>query len=333
MHCVGEYPAPDDHLHLGQIALLRKRYPEIPIGYSTHERPDNFEAVKIALALGAVMFEKHTGVATEKYALNAYSANPTQVRQWLQSAADALAMIGDPETRYPAPPGEQMALADLARGAFVREPVSAGETIHSGNVFYAMPNVKGQLVAQDFSKYAEFIAGQDIPASGPVMRDQVKAANTREAVYSIVQDVKALLRKSKVQVPGQCDLEISHHYGLDKFREFGLTAITVVNRNYCKRLMVVLPGQKHPEQWHNQKDETYHVLYGDVIVELDGQQTVRKANEIVTIPHGIRHSFWTKHGAVIEEVSSSYSSDDSFYTDSTIAANRNRKTFVTYWLS
>ncbi|MGA7521614.1 MAG: N-acetylneuraminate synthase family protein [Acidobacteriaceae bacterium] len=333
MHCVGEYPAPDDHLHLGQIALLRKRYPEIPIGYSTHERPDNFEAVKIAVALGAVMFEKHTGVATGKYALNAYSANPAQVRQWLQSAADALNMIGDPETRYPAPAGEQMALADLARGAFVREAVPAGEAVRPSNVFFAMPNVKGQLVAQDFSKYAEFIAGQEIPANGPVMREQVRAANTREAVYAIVQDVKALLRKSKVQVPGQCDLEISHHYGLEKFRQFGLTAITVVNRNYCKRLMVVLPGQKHPEQWHNQKDETYHVLYGDVIVELDGQQTTRRANDIVTIPHGVRHSFWTRHGAVIEEVSSSYSSDDSFYTDPGIAANRNRKTFVTYWLS
>jgi sialic acid synthase SpsE/mannose-6-phosphate isomerase-like protein (cupin superfamily) len=333
LHCVGEYPAPDDHLHLGQISLLRKRYPEIPIGYSTHERPDNFEAVKIALALGAVMFEKHTGVATEKYALNAYSANPAQVRQWLQSAADALTMIGDPEMRYPAPPGEQAALGDLARGAFVREAVAAGQTIRPANVFYAMPNVKGQLVAQDFSKYAEFIASQDIPANGPVMRDQAKAVNTREAVYKIVQDVKNILRKSKVQVPGQCDLEISHHYGLEKFREFGLTAITVVNRNYCKRLMVVLPGQKHPEQWHNEKDETYHVLYGDVTVELDGQKAIHKSNDIVTIPHGIKHSFWTKQGAVIEEVSSSYSSDDSFYTDSAISANRNRKTFVSYWLA
>jgi mannose-6-phosphate isomerase-like protein (cupin superfamily) len=97
--------------------------------------------------------------------------------------------------------------------------------------------------------------------------------------------------------------------------------------------MVVLPGQKHPEQWHNQKDETYHVLYGEVTVDLDGEQTTRKANDVLTIPHGIKHSFRTKHGAVIEEVSSSYSSDDSFYTDPAIAANRNRKTFVTYWLS
>jgi sialic acid synthase SpsE/D-lyxose ketol-isomerase len=332
MHCVGEYPAPDEHLHLGQVALLRKRYPEIPIGYSTHERPDNFEAVKIAIALGAVMFEKHTGVPTEKYALNAYSATPAQVRKWLESAADALTMIGDPLKRYPAPAGEQAALADLARGAFVRNSVAAGEAVSASNVFFAMPNVTGQLVAQDFSKYAEFVACNDIRGNGPLMRNQVKTSNSREAILKIVCDVKALIRKSKVQVPGQCELEISHHYGVEKFRETGLTAITVINREYCKRLMVVLPGQRHPEQWHNVKDETYHVLYGEVIVDLDGVQTTHKANGVVTIPHGLKHSFWTKGGAVIEEVSSSYSSNDSLYTDPAINAIKNRKTYVAYWL-
>lgn len=332
MHCVGEYPAPDEHLHLGQIALLRKRYPEIPIGYSTHERPDNFEAVKIAIALGAVMFEKHTGVPTEKYTLNGYSATPTQVRKWLESASDALTMIGDSSKRYSAPAGEQAALADLARGAFVRNSVAAGEAVSHSNVFFAMPNVTGQLLAQDFSKYTEFVACNDIPENGPLMQEHVKASNTREAIYRIVCDVKALIRKSKVQVPGQCELEISHHYGVERFRETGLTAITVINREYCKRLMVILPGQKHPEQWHDVKDETYHVLYGEVIVDLDGIQTTHKANGVVTIPHGVRHSFWTKGGAVIEEVSSSYSSNDSLYTDPAISANKNRKTFVAYWL-
>jgi N-acetylneuraminate synthase len=214
----------------------------------------------------------------------------------------------------------------------VREPVAAGQTIKPSNVFYAMPNVTSQLVAQDFSKYAEYIADRDIPANGPILSDQVRSVNTREAVHKIVHDVKALLRKSRVLVPGQCELEISHHYGLDKFREFGLTAITVVNREYCKRLMVVLPGQKHPEQWHQVKDETYHVLYGEVTVDLDGRQAAHKSNGVVTIPHGVKHSFWTKTGAVIEEVSSSYSSDDSFYSDPSIAANKNRKTFVSYWL-
>lgn len=332
MHCVGEYPAPDGHLHLGQISLLRKRYPGVPIGYSTHERPDNFEAVKIALALGAVMFEKHVGVPTEKYPLNGYSANPDQVRQWLQSAADAIMLIGNPEERYPAPPGEISALRDLARGAFAKSAIAAGETIKPSNVFFAMPNVKDQLVAQDFSKYSEYVASRDIPALGAIMRDGAQGRNTRELVHGIVADVNALIRKSKVLVPGECELEISHHHGLDEFRKCGITAITVINREYCKRLMVVLPGQKHPEQWHNLKDETYHVLYGDVTVELDGRQSVHKSNDVITIPHGLRHSFWTKHGTIIEEVSSSYSANDSFYTDGSIMANTNRKTFIRYWI-
>lgn len=332
MHCVGEYPAPDDHLHLGQISLLKKRYPDTAVGYSTHERPDNFEAVKVALAMGAVMFEKHVGLPTENYTLNSYSANPDQVRRWLQSAADALVMIGDREERYTAPPGEALALRDLARGAFVKSPVAAGEPIAPSSVFFAMPSQTGQLVAQDFSKYSEYTACSDIAPNGAIMRDQVKGRNTRELVHKIVSDVKLLIRKSKVQVPGQCELEISHHYGLERFRESGITAITVVNRLYCKRLMVVLPGQKHPEQWHNVKDETYHILYGDITVELDSVISTHKSNDILTISHGIHHSFWTKQGAIIEEVSSNYSTNDSFYSDPSITANLNRKTFVTYWL-
>jgi sialic acid synthase SpsE/mannose-6-phosphate isomerase-like protein (cupin superfamily) len=332
MHCVGEYPSPDNHLHLSQIALLKKRYPEVEVGYSTHERPNNFEAVKIAIALGATLFEKHTAVPTEKYAVNAYSAIPDQVREWLQSAADALTMIGEMSKRYPAPAGEAQALRDLARGVFVKKPVAAGEVVKPENLFYAMPNVPGQLVAQNLSKYTEYVAIDPIETNGPVMETNVKRNERRQKILDIVRDVRALIKKSKVQVPGQCELEISHHYGIDKFRESGLTAITVVNRDYCKRLMVVLPGQKHPEQWHNQKDETYHILYGDVMVALDGVRTAHKSNEVVTIPHGTKHSFWTTNGAVIEEVSSAYAQADSWYTDESIMANPDRKTYVTYWL-
>jgi hypothetical protein len=35
---------------------------------------------------------------------------------------------------------------------------------------------------------------------------------------------------------------------------------------------------------------------------------------------------------VIEEVSSSYTQGDSLYTDPAIDANKNRKTYVTYWI-
>lgn len=332
MHCVGEYPAKDEHLHLSQIPLLKKRYPELEVGYSTHERPDNYDAVKMAISLGASIFEKHAAVATEKYAVNAYSITPEQAEKWLQSAAHAYEMLGEFDVRYPAPPGETAALADLARGVFVKEPVKAGEVIKPSNIFLAMPRVDGQIVAQDLSKYTEYVAKTDIPAKGAVMSASVESKDNRMLVHKIVRDVKALLKKSKVAVPGQVELEISHHYGIDRFYEYGITMITVVNREYCKKLIVVLPGQVHPEQLHKIKEETYHVLYGNVTVHLNGETYEKKANDVLVVPREHTHSFETKNGCIIEEISSSHILNDSYYTDPAISANPNRKTFVTYWM-
>ena len=330
LHCVAEYPTSGENLNLGQITLLKNRYPNIEVGYSTHEPPDCFDSVGVAIALGATIFEKHIGVDTEKYKLNSYSATPDQVYKWLNSAEWAFEMIGVDGERYSSPNGEQKALQDLRRGAFTKRTVDKGESIK--HVFFAMPAIEGQLTAQDFSKYSEFTSLEAITLHAPIMKDSVKITNKREQVYKIVQEVKALIKKSKVQVPGQCDLEISHHHGIDDFHKTGITAITVVNRGYCKRLMVVMPGQIHPEQWHKEKDETYHVLYGDVTINIGGVRTYHKANDIITILHGLKHSFWTTHGAVIEEISSSYDTGDSFYTDESITNNKNRKTFVSYWM-
>ena len=51
MHCVGEYPTADEKLHASQIDFLKKRYPEVKIGFSTHENPDNNDVIKIAIAI------------------------------------------------------------------------------------------------------------------------------------------------------------------------------------------------------------------------------------------------------------------------------------------
>lgn len=82
----------------------------------------------------------------------------------------------------------------------------------------------------------------------------------RGQVLEIVTAVKALLKAGNV-VAWQVRFEISHHYA-PRFNEFGLTMVTVVNREYCKKLLVMLPGQTHPEQHHQKKEETFVVLHG-----------------------------------------------------------------------
>jgi quercetin dioxygenase-like cupin family protein len=213
------------------------------------------------------------------------------------------------------------------------EDIKSGDRIDIDKVFFAMPNELGQLTANDFSKYAEFRALQPIAANGPVFVKNVERTDRREKVLQIVQRVRALLLESHTVASEKADVEISHHYGLDRFEEVGMTIINVVNRAYCKKLLVLLPGQHHPEQYHKQKEETFHILHGEVHVKLDGLESIANPGDVLTVEREVRHEFWSEAGAIIEEVSSTHFRDDSYYTDESIMRNTNRKTQLTYFFS
>jgi sialic acid synthase SpsE/mannose-6-phosphate isomerase-like protein (cupin superfamily) len=332
LHCVGEYPTPDDRMHLSQIDFLKSRYPGVRIGFSTHESPANTEIVKLAVAKGASIFEKHVGVATAAYALNAYSADPGQVRAWLEAARYARTVCGVGDARLPANPAETASLLSLRRGAFARRAIAAGEIVEPGDVYFAFPAREGQFTANEWSKYSTYTATEAIAADAPLLRDNTTRADVRAKVWEIAQRVKALLAESRISVPGGVDLEISHHYGLERFDEVGLTMLTVVNRGYCKKLLVCLPGQSHPEQYHEKKEETFQVLSGDVTLTLDGAARECGPGDVVNVEPGVRHAFRSRGGAVIEEISSTHYRNDSFYTDDAINRNTHRKTLLTYWM-
>jgi hypothetical protein len=331
MHCVGEYPTQPNNLQLNQIDLLKNRYPNIPIGYSTHEEPNEFDAIQIAIGKGVSISEKHVAVATEKYPPNAYSVTPEQMDCWLEKASKALVMCGS-DKKVKASEKELSDLLQFKRGMFVKNKVTKGSIINKKDVYFAWPNIDNQVLANDASKYNQFIALEDIEANQPVIFNKVSISNTREKVWNIVQDVKEFLSKTDVVYPGQAELEVSHHYGIDKFYETGITMITVVNREYCKKLIIVLPNQTHPEQYHHQKEETFVVLHGEVELTLDNVTQTLKKGDVITIEREVRHIFTTKIGCVIEEVSSTHYVNDSYYTDESIAKNKDRKTFVTHWL-
>jgi len=332
MHCVGEYPTADEKLHINQINLLQQRYPGVRIGFSTHEDPSNTDIVKMAVAKGATIFEKHVGVETEKYALNAYSASPLQIQAWLEAARYAFTVCGVGDQRLPENTAEKASLRSLRRGVFLRHDVKAGATITNDDVYFAFPPEDGQFTANDWSKYAQFTSTSKISKDAALTPTNAKRMDTRDTIWKIAQKVSNLIKESKITVPGGIDLEISHHYGLDKFDQVGLTMFTVVNRGYCKKLLVSLPGQQHPEQYHNKKEETFHVLHGEVHISLNGEKRVCFPGEVINVEPGVRHAFVSPTGSVIEEISSTHYKDDSYYTDESIMKNKMRKTHLTYWM-
>lgn len=332
LHCVGEYPTADEKMHISQIDFLQQRYPGVRIGFSTHENPANTDIVKMAIAKGAAIFEKHVGVPTDKYPLNGYSASPEQVRQWLEAARYAKTVCGVGDSRLPPNESERASLRSLRRGVFLKRDIAAGEIIKRDDVYFAFPPQDDQFTANDWSKYATFTTQKAIRKDEAVSPENTQRSDVRENIWNIAQRVKNLLDQSQITVPGGVDLEISHHYGLDKFDEVGLTMMTVVNRGYCKKLLVSLPGQAHPEQYHKLKEETFHVLFGELHLALDGKKSVYYPGDVIHVEPGVRHAFDTPTGVVIEEISSTHFKDDSFYTDESISQNPNRKTLLTYWM-
>ena len=331
MHCVGEYPTLTEHLNLNQIEFFRNRYPDITIGYSTHENPDNFDAIKLAIAKGGKIFERHAGIATEKYALNAYSSKPAQVRQWLSSAQEALAMCGISGARREIYKKERTDLQGLMRGVFAKEDIAIDEKISTENTFFAIPNLDDQIVANNMSKYSEFVAKKKIKCGEPIYFKDVSARNVRELVLKTIGKVRKMLIESKVHLPHMLQFELSHHYGIEHLEECGAIIINCVNRQYCKKLIIMLPGQRHPVHFHKRKEETFQVLSGELILDLGHGEKVNRPGDIILVEEGVKHSFRSENGTIFEEISSTHYPDDSYYDDQEILKNKNRKTEMTFW--
>ena len=331
MHCVGEYPTMKENLQLNQIDLLKKRYPEVPIGYSTHESPDNFDAIKIAVAKGAAAFERHVGIATDKYILNDYSSNPSQVKEWLTAAQETLSMCGVADARMEISEKEKSDLRGLQRGVFAKRSIAKGERINPANTFFAIPNTGNQVIANNMSKYMEYIASSDIEENKPILMNDVSTKNLRERVLQIIHSISRIVADGRISLPDKVDFELSHHYGIERFEEWGAAIINCINREYCKKLIILIPGQKHPMHYHVKKEETFHVLYGDVALNLNGVEKEYKAGDMVVVERGVKHSFRSNGGAIFEEISTTHFDGDSYYEDEEILKNTNRKTEMTFW--
>jgi len=333
MHCVSIYPTPDERLSLNQIRTMRERYPNIVIGWSTHEDPGDTVPVGMALALGADMFERHVGVATDEIQLNAYSSDPEQLNAWLEAHARARVMLG-PLERPPVSAAEQAAIDSLRRGVYAKETLVPGMELTRGDVFFAMPYNEGQLESGRFT--AGIRVRDEVPAGEAIDQKAIDVPEDADVqiIKSAVHEVKAMLNEARIHLGPDFVVEYSHHYGIANFRTVGAVIIECINREYCKKLVVQLPHQRHPSHYHARKEETFQVLYGKLLSQIDGHVRELHPGDTVLVQPGVWHSFWTEDtGVIFEEVSTTHYNNDSFYEDKQInkLERSQRKTVVDNW--
>ncbi len=137
MHCVSLYPTQLQDCNLHKIGIYKRRYPGVPIGWSTHEEPNETLPIQMAVGYGAEIFERHIGLP----GCNAYSSTPAQLDKWI--TAWKVANIVS-RGRYTAD-DERAALARVSRqdvSDAEGSPYSSGGGLESGAV---SPSWAGQL--------------------------------------------------------------------------------------------------------------------------------------------------------------------------------------------
>ncbi|QMU28960.1 N-acetylneuraminate synthase family protein [Adhaeribacter radiodurans] len=153
-HCVSIYPAEDYELELNQIDFLKNRYPDLVIGYSTHEYTDWTSTIMMAYAKGARTFERHIDIESDGIPVSPYCTLPHQADTWFKAFNKAKEMCGAPGISKRNPPEKEIKYLDaLVRGVYAKRTLEKGYTITHENVekdFYlAIPLQKGQLSCRE----------------------------------------------------------------------------------------------------------------------------------------------------------------------------------------
>jgi len=112
LHATSTYPLPPEEANLRMIGSLQERYPEIPIGYSGHER--GLQISIAAVALGATVVERHITLDRAMWGSDhAASLEPGDFSQLVKDIRIVGEALGDGEKRIY--PGELAPLAKLRR--------------------------------------------------------------------------------------------------------------------------------------------------------------------------------------------------------------------------
>ena len=323
MHCVGEYPTDASVADMSRITRLQDKFPNIEIGFSTHESPLEKSLAPVAVAMGCSMVEKHVGVETETISLNGYSNTPDQMRKQIEEIQYV------EKSMYGTSSNQKETLKSLKRGVYLKHSKRAGESIGYDDIYFALPVLPGQSDASmvddewGWVKRKDNIVGKilldDIKPDDPLMLNYLNESSAQNESLNLIRNsTLSLLKESGVTVTKKDNVEVSCHYGLENFFKTGAVIIDKINREFCKKIIVMTQNQAHPVHHHLKKEEAFELLYGDCTLNLNGRDIELKKGVPLLIPRRVNHSFKTKDGCVIEEVSTTHHRGDSVYKDPTI---------------
>ena len=174
-HCVAAYPTEDHELELDQIDYFKRRYPNHPIGFSTHEYQDWTSSMFITYAKGVRLFERHIDIETDGFQVTKYSSLPHQIDAWVKSFRKAREMCGTTKDERRTPIEREIKYLDsYVRGVYANHDLVIGQKLSEDDIYLAIPLQKGQLSTRELmlGRYGHQIV-KFCPKHAPITIDMI----------------------------------------------------------------------------------------------------------------------------------------------------------------
>lgn len=138
MHCILNYPTPNENAHLGMIKDLIRKFPDHVPGYSDHTLPGEMDVLQTATLLGATVLEKHFTHDKSLPGNDHYHAmDKEDLRKFWAKWGETRTILGDFEKT--ALESEMISRDNARRSLVMTNPVKSGEEIQRGHLTWKRP--------------------------------------------------------------------------------------------------------------------------------------------------------------------------------------------------
>lgn len=136
LHCITEYPTPDDEMNISTIKYLKENFSDYKIGLSDHS--EGYEAAIGSVAMGAEVVEKHFTLDREMQGPDhKASADPETLTKLVQGVRKIEKMYGNPKLE--ATPIEKKNIIVARKSIVALKGIKKGDFLTKDNITVKRP--------------------------------------------------------------------------------------------------------------------------------------------------------------------------------------------------
>lgn len=90
---------------------------------------------------------------------------------------------------------------------------------------------------------------------------------------------------------------------------------------YCGKKLILKKGKRCSLHYHKNKDETFYIDTGKVLMEVDGKKGIMISGEAILIESNTNHRFSGLENSVIIEISMHHEDSDSYRIDGQLSGD------------